>query len=281
MTRPLATDNVVPKVLIADDDPSVVRFLAERCTKMGFEVQTATSGLQALVMARRSPPDVMIVDVNMPELDGLSLSLHLLDSRGNPLELIVVTGKPSNEIADRCDSFGATYVSKGPRFGNEVQSALASLFPDTRPLEGPGNTSLFRGEVRSKSRILIVDDDPAVESFLKSRFIKCGIEPLFAVDAISGFRAALREKPSIILSEYKMIKGSVNYLLWRLRSNRETERIPLFIATGCLIDEATEELLKRDVCGKPGALRVFRKPIDVSEVFLALKEHCDLNYELK
>jgi hypothetical protein len=41
MTKPLST-RPVPKALIADDDPSVLRFLEDRCAKMGFEVQMAT-----------------------------------------------------------------------------------------------------------------------------------------------------------------------------------------------------------------------------------------------
>ena len=43
------------KVLIADDDPNVVQFLADRCTRMGFEVRIATNGVQAAIMARQCP----------------------------------------------------------------------------------------------------------------------------------------------------------------------------------------------------------------------------------
>jgi DNA-binding response OmpR family regulator len=48
MTDILEASNRVPKVLIADDDPGIVRFLANRCAKMGFEVQTPANGLQAM-----------------------------------------------------------------------------------------------------------------------------------------------------------------------------------------------------------------------------------------
>jgi CheY-like chemotaxis protein len=277
MTKALVENGTIPKLLIADDDPSVVKFLADRCTKMGFEVQTATTGLQALVMARRSAPDVMIADVNMPELDGLSLSVHLLDSRGKPLEVIVITGKSSEETIERCDSFGATYVHKGPRLWNAVQSALGELFPDLPRVE-EARGSLFRTETSARPRILVVDDDPDVLAFLTSRLRKCGVEPLVAPDGVRAFRAALREKPTLILSDCFMKEGDVNYLLWRLRSTPATERIPLFVMSGRPFDEATEEALKRDVCGKRGALRVFKKPLDIDELFLALKEHCALEY---
>src|SRR5580700_3218327 len=68
-----------PKALIADDDPAIVSLLADRLAKMGFSVDTATNGIQLLFKARRTHPDVIVVDVNMPELDGLEACLRLLE----------------------------------------------------------------------------------------------------------------------------------------------------------------------------------------------------------
>jgi CheY-like chemotaxis protein len=94
-----------PKVLIADDDPSIVQFLASRCAKLGFDVETATNGLNALVVAQKARPDVLIVDVNMPEVDGLSLCFHLLRPDARNLDVIVVTGKTDEETLERCGGF--------------------------------------------------------------------------------------------------------------------------------------------------------------------------------
>lgn len=71
--------STAPKMLIADDDPTVVRALADRCTRMGFDVETATNGMQAMLKASRSKPDILLVDVSMPEVDGFSVCAHLLD----------------------------------------------------------------------------------------------------------------------------------------------------------------------------------------------------------
>ena len=74
-----ASQKVPPKMLIADDDPAIVSLLADRCIKMGFNVETATNGMQMLIKARHSHPDIMIVDVNMPEVDGVSACARMLD----------------------------------------------------------------------------------------------------------------------------------------------------------------------------------------------------------
>ena len=68
MNDALELSSRLPLMLIADDDPAIVKMLADRCAGVGFEVETATNGLQALIKANRSHPDVMIIDVNMPEL---------------------------------------------------------------------------------------------------------------------------------------------------------------------------------------------------------------------
>jgi DNA-binding response OmpR family regulator len=277
MTHPLEEARAGPKLLIADDDPSVLKFLADRCTKMGFDVQTAATGLQALVMARQCPPDVMIVDVNMPGLDGLTLSVQLLDSRGKPLEIIVISGGHSEETPQRCESFGVLYVNKGPDLWTSVQCGLAELFPELKIIEESGKSS-FRVATSSQPRILLIDEDQDVWTLLSSRLRKCGVEVSVASGGVSGFRLALREKPSLILSEYSMRDGDLNYLLWRLRSAPATDQIPVFVMSERNFDQIAIDRLKADVCGKRGALRLFKKPLDIDELFLAIKKHCALEY---
>ena len=51
------SSQVAPKMLVADDDPYVLRVVAERCTRMGFEVETSTNGLKTLIKAIRQNPD--------------------------------------------------------------------------------------------------------------------------------------------------------------------------------------------------------------------------------
>jgi len=66
-------------MLIADDDPAIVRLLADRCAGVGFVVETAVNGVQALIKAHQHHPDIVVIDVNMPEADGLKVCAHLLD----------------------------------------------------------------------------------------------------------------------------------------------------------------------------------------------------------
>jgi CheY-like chemotaxis protein len=274
----MAMDNRTRKVVIADDDPAVVRFLAARCSNMGLDVQTATNGLQALIKATRSPADVLIVDVNMPEVDGLTVCARLLSPDRIPIEVIVITGSSSVETIERCGSFGAFYARKGPDLWKNVRSALGKIFPGIADgiaeIEGPG----ARNETHERPRILVVDDDQDVAAFLSSRLRKCGVDMLYAFDGAQAYKIACREQPSVIISDYFMPNGDAHYLLWRLRSTPETARIPVFVMSGQDLDETTQISLKRDVCGLPGAVRIFKKSFDVGELFEALQKFCALDY---
>ena len=202
-----------PRMLIADDDPLIVKMLADRCASVGFEVETATNGIQALIKANRSHPDIMVIDVNMPEADGLTVCARLLDPSKRPLNVVVVTGSRETETVERCEGFGAYYIRKGPQFWTGLGSALTELFPHLSDSIKELHHQRAGTEMRERSRVLLIDDDPAIRQFLSSRLDKCGVELLFTSDIAQGFRTARREAPSVIISDYFLPSGGIPYLL--------------------------------------------------------------------
>ncbi len=269
-----AEAHVAPKLLIADDDPAIVKLLSNRCKKMGFKVETATNGMQLLIKARQNQPDVLIVDVNMPALDGVSASARLLDAGDKTLNVIVVTGRSNPEIAERCQSMGMYYSHKGPHLWKTVESALVEIYPDMNGGISQKDGSAAPDIVPQRPRVLVVDDDPAIGTFLASRLGKFGIDTLYAANADQAYRIASREKPSVIISDYDMPDGDARYLLARLRSSPTTALIPVIVLSGHDIDEQTEQSLRREILGRAGAVGVIKKSFDIRELFGALENFC-------
>ena len=265
-----------PRILIADDDPAILAALSARCRKMGFEVDTAANGLQMLLKARRTSPELIIVDVNMPELDGLTASLHLLEPGGPPVDVIVVTGISNSETLERCEAMGMFFACKQPAFWHDIGQALTQIFPrmaeaiaaETGPLRQATD------EVPTRPRVLVVDDDEQVGEFLASRLRKLGIEVLYAPNAGRALRLAAGQYPSVVVTDYHMPEGGAGFLISRLRSNPATAETPVIVLSGRDIDEPTEKLLKRDVLGHPGAIGIFRKSFDVGGLFAAIQKFC-------
>jgi CheY-like chemotaxis protein len=277
MSNAIASNRRPPRALIVDDDPAVVTFLRHRCSAMGLEVEEATNGLQALVKAHRDPPDVLIIDVHMPELDGLSLCSTLLQPDRRSIDVIVVSGASDVETRDRCDSFGATYAAKGPELWSTVKTAIKRKFPGI-DLDLPEPESASPTKLRQRPLVLVIDDDADVGEFLTSRLRKCGVDTAFASDGRQGYRIAAREKPSVIVSDYFMPHANIDFLLWKLRSTPATEKIPVFAMTGYDLDAVTKERLTNHPFGRRWVDRVFKKPLDVDELFLAIQKHCPLQY---
>ncbi len=68
---------------------------------VGFDVETAPNGIQVLLRAKRCRPDVLVIDVNMPEASGLLVCAHLRGSE-NTFDVIVVTGNRDQKTVEHC-----------------------------------------------------------------------------------------------------------------------------------------------------------------------------------
>jgi DNA-binding response OmpR family regulator len=116
-------------ILILEDDPSVRTLLQKSLTARGYEVRAAEDGLAGLTMLEAWTPDLLIVDVMMPRLDGMTF-VRAIKARGEtkPIPVIFLTAKndPKSMIAGI--NLGARYYITKPFVVEEliqkIQKAL-------------------------------------------------------------------------------------------------------------------------------------------------------------
>jgi len=102
---------VTPRILIVDDDPNLLVLLADQLRADGFEVITARDGVEALNRLRTSWPDLLIIDMMMPRMDGLSLAREI-KSRAD-LPIIVLSAIDAGDSkADLLEEVAEDYVTK-------------------------------------------------------------------------------------------------------------------------------------------------------------------------
>ena len=121
-------------VLIVDDDEDWRDVMAEVLLEEGFSVSTASDGRAACVSLRRSRPEVVVTDVDMPVMTGREL-LTWLRSTDRKLPVIVVTGEDETAIASKCPD--AFRVLRKPATADAIVSAVReALLRRNDPLVG-------------------------------------------------------------------------------------------------------------------------------------------------
>ena len=92
----VAAERPRPRLLVVDDEPNIVELLSASLRYAGFEVQTASSGEQALEVARRYRPDMLVLDVMMPGIDGFGV-LRRLRGDGERVPVLFLTARDGTE----------------------------------------------------------------------------------------------------------------------------------------------------------------------------------------
>src|ERR1700730_17062881 len=99
------------RILLVDDEPSIQRGLAPGLTSRGYEVESATTGHAALVAFARVPPDVVILDLGLPDLEGSEVCRRIRASSPVPIIVLTARGADADKIA-ALDLGADDYVTK-------------------------------------------------------------------------------------------------------------------------------------------------------------------------
>ena len=79
------------KILIVDDEPQIVEICQDYLKAAGYETVTASNGMQGLSLARREKPDLIVLDLMMPEMDGLDMCRTI--RRESNIPIIMLTAR--------------------------------------------------------------------------------------------------------------------------------------------------------------------------------------------
>ena len=126
------------RVLIAEDDRGVRESLGRAMRLEGYEVETVSDGAAGLEAVRATTPDIVVLDVSMPVIDGLTVC-RVLRSEGSALPILMLTARtePSDRIAG-LDAGADDYVTKPFDLG-ELLARLRALTRRLRPDEQAGS----------------------------------------------------------------------------------------------------------------------------------------------
>jgi two-component system KDP operon response regulator KdpE len=94
MTAPNSKGNI----LVVDDEPQITRVLKTTLSGNGYATRTASDGDEALQIMKTWPPDLLITDLRMPNMDGLDLCRHVRASSQIPIIVLSVRGEERTKV---------------------------------------------------------------------------------------------------------------------------------------------------------------------------------------
>jgi two-component system alkaline phosphatase synthesis response regulator PhoP len=140
--------SAVPRILVVDDEQAVLDLLVYNLRKSHYEVLTAENGRQALDLARQVEPDLILLDLMLPEIDGLDVCRELRHASKVPIIMITARGEEVDRVVGL--ELGADdYICK-PFSIRELMARVKAVLRRTQPeaaeavpvLTGPGGLRL-------------------------------------------------------------------------------------------------------------------------------------------
>jgi DNA-binding response OmpR family regulator len=236
--------------------------LGKRLTSEGYSVITATNGTNAIALAKSQHPDIIILDMLLPDIHvGEVTAILKAEEQTKDIPIIFLSGFFSKaEEAKKGHLINGQTMFAKPYDVQELRNAIEELIREKK-------TFLRSKKQPSQDiKILIVDDERDFLHTLGSRLRASGYGVAFAVDGLSAITVAKEEKPDLIILDIGLPAGDGFYVMQRLSALAQTAFIPVIIATG----QDDPAVKKRAL--EAGARAFLQKPIDKDELLDAIEK---------
>ena len=245
--RPL---NVAGVVLIIDDEPVVHELVKSVLDKEGFFAVSAYTGEDGLKLARELQPDVITLDVMLPDMDGWAILAQLkADARLSDIPVVVIS-----MLSDQNTGF-----------------ALGAAEYMVKPIDREQLTMILHRYrcAQMPCDVLVVEDDKATRELVHSTLAKHGWRVMEAANGRIALERVAEKKPALIILDLMMPEMDGFEFVTRLREREEWRDIPIIVVTAKDITEEdrlrlngyVEKTLQKSQYSRDELLRDIRESI--------------------
>ena len=236
------------RILVVDDHDDNRRILRDLLSSVGYDISEAWNGEAAITAAKAQRPDLILMDIQLPLLDGYEATRRIkADADLKNIPVIVVTsyaftGDEGKARVAGCDA----YVTK-PYSPRQLLAKIRELLSNNEPKQQ---------QMNNPARILVVDDNETNRDILVARLEKHGYELLQAPDGEEALASVKHHLPDLLLLDVEMPKLDGFEVCRRLRNDPSLPFIPIIL---CTARAASQDV----VTGlDAGADEYLTKPID-------------------
>lgn len=251
------------KILIVDDDQMNCDLLQNIFTRHGYQVISTTSGREGLNLFRKHLPRVTLLDLRMPEMDGLTVlkEIRAMD----PHAPVIILGGGATEVQEnQARALRVTdFIRKGLSLDILVESVNRVSQLPAQPNATPIPSSNGQAAQQMDESVLVIDDDPLVRDLLVQFLSLRGYRALGVKDGHEALRMVDGVSPDLILLDMIMPGMAGIEVLQALREKEYPGGI--IIMTGSHNEELLEDAWAL------GPQEVLVKPIDLERLLTAIQ----------
>lgn len=204
------------RVLIIDDELDFVKMLRARLQIEGYEVLEAGDGSKGVQLARREKPDLIILDIMMPGMDGHMVCDMLKKSTLTwSIPIIYLTAKTGQADEVLAMEKGAKHFLTKPYNPDMLLEMVRSAITENEASKKTG-------------KILIIDKDLSVADELKTKLRQAGYEVALSPTPGEGLNAAREQAPDIIIFDIQTSRLDEHVSIRALERDQTLQSIPLF-----------------------------------------------------
>ncbi len=205
-----------PRILIVDDSPTIRYTLKKDLLRMGAVVTEAANGSEALSCAETQDFDLIITDLEMPQMDGFTLCARLKSHpTKNSIPIVILSSRETEIDIENAFKVGASnYITKS-NARKDIRARVKEIL-DKR--------SLLNGRT-----VLVVDDSSSIRNLIEKALRKAGFQVILAENGKMALELLARYSPDMIVSDLHMPVLDGLELCKTIHHNSDFSQIPFII----------------------------------------------------
>ena len=246
------------KILIIEDEEVLLSVLEHKLTHEGYQVFLARDGEQGLEQIKAIKPDIVLLDILMPKLDGFGVLQRLHDDGTiAKLPVIIISNSGQPVEIDRALKLGARdYLIKAEFSPEEVVAKVRKIQVDPPEDEMPEaeSASILPPNARGGAggqmgRILIIEDDQFLRDLMERKLVKEGFIVETAIEGESGLQKIKKWRPDLVLLDI-ILPGLDGFsILEKVKEDASVANIPVILLTNLGQRDDVEKGLKLGAVG--------------------------------
>lgn len=132
------------KILIVEDDEKVAKALEVRIRNSGYETAVVNDGYSGVSAVAKCPPDLMLLDINLPAGDGFSVAERIRSIATQPIPIIFITASRDPELRDRAKALGASGFVEKPYNPDQLITLLENTLRQATEASGQAGQKAAR-----------------------------------------------------------------------------------------------------------------------------------------